>query len=314
MPEKRFMGIKDLSEYLQNIFCCPACHGDLQVQDVNGFKCDKCDRNFTVINGIPDFRFFEDTESFDAKQAIYEADLHDKEAMSDYEERVILVWGQKTKLIAHEWTREASGKILDFGCGTGQISRVLTKHHSPIFAFDISSDSISKNVAENNVIGMLANAFHLPFRSDCFDAVCINGVLHHIVNYPLVIKEISRITKGKVFISEECPAKYHISRVRHGLTFSVIMNRIVREYVKFMQKTSEKKTYFGGSKFEKSIDPQELMSCLKQNGFNDISCKFWTNLDYSARYGLIKNLLTRLLVSKQGGTHFDIRAFKKGRG
>ncbi len=297
-----------IEEYLHDIFCCPACHGNLQMWNSNSLKCDECDRNFAIIDGIPDLRFFENIESFNAKQAMYEADLHDKEAVTDYEERVVLVWGQKSKLVAHGWTKEASGKILDFGCGTGQVSRVLTKHHSPVFAFDISLNSVRKNVAENNVIGILANAFHLPFRKNCFDAVCINGVIHHIVDYPIVIKEISRIAKSKVFISEGCPAKYHIRRARHGLTFPVVMSRIAREYTKFKLKSSKSKLHCGGSKFEKPVDPEELTTCLRQNGFDSISCKFWTNLDYPSRYGLIKILLTRLLVSKQGGTHFDIGA------
>ncbi len=142
-------------------------------------------------------------DDFNKDQALYEARLHDEEAESGYEKRVIRTFGTKTRLMVENWAMEidktSCRTVLDYGCGTGQVSRVLAHHVKPLFAFDISEKSLQKNMQDNGVLGVLANSLYLPFKSRTFDVVCINGVLHHIIDLQRAISELARISKRYIY-------------------------------------------------------------------------------------------------------------------
>lgn len=94
-------------------------------------------------------------------------------------------------------------KILDFGCGTGNIVEMLE-------AFGKVSGADSSNVAiEFCAKRRLSNIFltkledRLPFADNGFDIICAFDVLEHIENDEDTLKELKRILKsgGKFFIT-----------------------------------------------------------------------------------------------------------------
>ncbi len=94
-------------------------------------------------------------------------------------------------------------EILDVGCGGGFLSNYLAKQGYSIHAIDLSESSLQiarKYDETSSVHYSLANAAHLPFKSNTFDVVTAMDFLEHVENPEIYIAEISRVLRpGGVF-------------------------------------------------------------------------------------------------------------------
>lgn len=79
-------------------------------------------------------------------------------------------------------------KVLELGCGTGQMSLFLHRYGRVVHGVDISMGSLNlgetfrKNNQIENVFFSRMNVFNLMFKKDYFDVIVSNGVLHHTKN------------------------------------------------------------------------------------------------------------------------------------
>lgn len=306
---------------LREKLCCPACKGELEYKDKQLFLCVVCGRRYAVAADIPALAYYPNQQggarNFNDIQAQYERDVHNEEA-EIYEKSVVNVYGDKTELIAMDWAKLFPGPVLDYGCGTGQVSRVLKRYHSPVYAFDISSVSVSKNIQDNNVLAVTANAFHLPFKSKSFETVLCNGVLHHIVDLRVAIAEMTRVANRFIAISEACPFSYYrilsktplfLRWANHALAKALLQAVGLLEFARRFRRrfVSQGKVDFGGSKYERHLDPYEIVDLLEEHGFKIKMLRCWTNLNWKRR-SRVKKLLMRMLISNKAGTHFEIQA------
>ena len=96
-------------------------------------------------------------------------------------------------------------KILDIGCGSGEISRFF--NDLDYIGIDVNPDYIefARKIYKKNFEVM--NAQKLRFKKRYFDYVVIIGVLHHMddKNCNLILNEITRVIKdnGKIIIIED---------------------------------------------------------------------------------------------------------------
>jgi len=268
-------------------------------------KCESCGRRYPQYMSIPDLTFFperDDSDSFNQKQAEYERNLHDTEAQSTYDDLVVRRYGDKTELIAEHWASRLQPPVLDYGCGTGQISRVLRRRFEEVFAFDISPISTVRNARENGVLAVIANCFRLPFRDGAFESSCANGVLHHLVDLRSAIQEMARVTRNSIAISEPSPLGLYglgsksLCLIKASIKKVLIALRLRRQGA-------------GGSesKYERPLAPEEVAVHLREAGFEIVHLRFWTNLPWSGRSAM-KRFLTRKLASKRAGTHWELIA------
>jgi SAM-dependent methyltransferase len=76
-------------------------------------------------------------------------------------------------------------KILDAGCGTGQLAIFLSLSNRDVLGIDFSSNSLikgmtfKKNFDVPNVDFVQMDLFHLGLKAESFDIIFSNGVLHH---------------------------------------------------------------------------------------------------------------------------------------
>lgn len=93
--------------------------------------------------------------------------------------------------------------ILDYACGTGWVGVFLALHGAYVYGFDISSKSVELakerakiNGVEENATFQVMSASNLEFyESDMFDYCIGIGALHHVIKYPNIGKELSRVMK-----------------------------------------------------------------------------------------------------------------------
>lgn len=99
--------------------------------------------------------------------------------------------------------------LLDLGCGTGEMSELLSKKGYVMTGIDINLEAIDRNKSRNDKIRYIVGDItkRLPFDNDIFDGVVISFVLVNIIDQAErrnIVSELSRILKprGVVWVNE----------------------------------------------------------------------------------------------------------------
>jgi SAM-dependent methyltransferase len=98
--------------------------------------------------------------------------------------------------------------VLDVGAGTGRGVKYLVDHHpeievrgvEPVRAM-IDHAEGAEGVPAGSIIE--ARGETLPFADDSFDAVCELGILHHVSDPEAIVREMTRVARRAVFLSDE---------------------------------------------------------------------------------------------------------------
>jgi len=106
----------------------------------------------------------------------------------------------------------SNGRVLDFGCGVGRLSRALRSYFQEVYGVDISGEMIKSAKKYTPSCKFLVNQtdnLHL-FHDDFFDFVYSNIVLQHQRTRDLAkayIREFIRVTRPKGMIVFQLPDK-----------------------------------------------------------------------------------------------------------
>lgn len=117
-------------------------------------------------------------------------------------------------------------KILDLGCGNGNILKTLEeKTDADLYGLDLSENMIKE--AEKNLNSdvnlTIGDAEKLPYSDNKFDVVICNASFHHYTKPEIVLKEIKRILKKNgVFILGDptCPFDWYLKILNYFLKHS----------------------------------------------------------------------------------------------
>jgi ubiquinone/menaquinone biosynthesis C-methylase UbiE len=108
----------------------------------------------------------------------------------------------------------AAGRVLDVGCGTGKISRLLRERNPKLRVEGI--DILAQPRAEIEV--KVFDGERIPFADKAFDAVIFVDVLHHTNKHAALLKEAFRVSKNLVVVKD------HICRTRFDFVVLAFMD------------------------------------------------------------------------------------------
>lgn len=108
-------------------------------------------------------------------------------------------------------------RILDLGCGTGQLTAKIAESSAQVTGLDASPDMIGQ--ARQNFPALtfvLGNAADLPFRSE-FDAVFSNAALHWMTDARRIAERIALALRPAGRLVAEFGGKGNIAHILHAI-------------------------------------------------------------------------------------------------
>lgn len=102
-----------------------------------------------------------------------------------------------------EWLNPRPGeRILDLGCGDGQLTEQLVQSGAEVEGVDASPSMVAAARARGIQVAE-ASAENLPFSDGIFDAVFSNAALHWVCNQDAMLAQVRRVLRtGGRFVAE----------------------------------------------------------------------------------------------------------------
>jgi len=100
--------------------------------------------------------------------------------------------------------RHGVKRVLDVGCGTGRATRALLEAGFDVVGIEpvaaLLREAEKKGMPPERLVQ--GSGLQLPFADGSFDAVCEFGVLHHVQTPNVVVREMLRVAKTAVVLSD----------------------------------------------------------------------------------------------------------------
>ena len=167
-------------DVFRELLVCPACGGALAAD----WTCCGCSAHYEAPDGIPNLRFGSDTRT-DVVRRFYE-----HAPFPGYPARENLA-SLRARAGRSEFARlldqaiPGDARIVEIGCGTGQMSLYLARADRVVIGADLTRRSLLLGAAAARRFGLdrvqfIETDLHRPgLRAGSFDVVYSSGVLHH---------------------------------------------------------------------------------------------------------------------------------------
>jgi SAM-dependent methyltransferase len=192
------------------ILCCPGCGADVTIHE-SGLACGGCDGWFSLEEEIPRLYWPEDrlpgqNDLTEQIRAFYEETPFPD--YDDFDSAATLVskarQGRFARLLDEQVPPGA--RIIECGCGTGQLSNFLSLSNRTVFGTDLCLNSLRlgrRFASRHGIDGVIfaqMNLFRPAFRPGSFDLVISNGVLMTTVDPFEGFRSISRLVRPGGYI------------------------------------------------------------------------------------------------------------------
>jgi SAM-dependent methyltransferase len=192
----------DPSDFL----ACPACRSPLQPQDQR-LLCAGCGASYERAGGVP--LLFEATafaDDAERQQALYNQVAHEYDDV--FPAHVADHYLDKRVAIVRSLL--PAGRVLDVGCGTGQLAERIVAAGYQVIGVDLSPGMLQRALARGLAGTFAAFSSALPFADGSFDLALTVATLHHLetpVRVAFTIAEMGRVVRpgGYVLLWDHNP-------------------------------------------------------------------------------------------------------------
>jgi ubiquinone/menaquinone biosynthesis C-methylase UbiE len=126
-------------------------------------------------------------------------------------EHVLDHYLRKRLSFIHKYTRPADGRVLDVGCGTGNLAERVAATGLDVAGVDLAVGMLRRLQRRRPAVPVfVADSSALPFRDDTFALTYCVAVLHHVADRDLVFRtlaEMVRVTRpgGRILVWDHNP-------------------------------------------------------------------------------------------------------------
>lgn len=186
------------------LFSCPKCQGNLQ-QTATQWHCDSCQTDYPIRDGIHDFRcarwdyyfnpvprkemtdMIEDSRQGQPWYKTIRRFMGHVKHNPDWIDNLTADGRYAWKLLLD---MPPNGRMLDLGCGLGNLTRNLAPHTGQLYAMDLTWERLAFAKrrfelfnAEDDVVTLAGgDGANLPFPDASFDCVALSGVLEWVAS------------------------------------------------------------------------------------------------------------------------------------
>ncbi|MCP4807261.1 MAG: class I SAM-dependent methyltransferase [Proteobacteria bacterium] len=171
------------------VFACPRCLTGLPDVAESPLVCP-CGAEWPVVDGIPDYYVADPTSGEDPDLTRTVRSFYEEHPFPHYlpdDDRGSLLRNGRSKPFTRSLDEELppNARVVELGCGTGQMSLFLGIAGRRVTGLDLSgaslrvADEMRRRCGLDSVRFARGNLFHPPFRPGSVDVVVSNGVLHH---------------------------------------------------------------------------------------------------------------------------------------
>jgi ubiquinone/menaquinone biosynthesis C-methylase UbiE len=180
----------------RDLLACPACGGGLSP----AWRCATCGARFAAGDGIPKLTLDVDART-DTVRRFYDATpfpgYPPRDDLASFRLRA------ERSRFAELLDRAIDGdaRVVDVGCGTGQMPLFLARANRTIVAVDISRQALLAGASAARRFGIQSVQFvetdlHRPgLRAEAFDVVYSAGVLHHTADPRAAFGRVVRLAR-----------------------------------------------------------------------------------------------------------------------
>lgn len=245
-----------------------------------------------------------DREVRDANRRVF-----DSKNFDEYEANPSIFEASRQEEIGATIGRFAGRRMLDLGCGTGNLLWLGREHFRACFGVDLSVNLLGELHRRADGLRLAGGeGAHIPFADNSFDLVTLYGVMHHIIRHEPVLREIRRVLRpgGTVYMDHD--PNYYFGRFYHLYYRMRYLNR-----PGFGTDDAEQSewhhTRTGG------LHPDRLGALLSRCGYVDVEVRYriTTNPMLPLPFRIVRGLMrtvTRFWRAKSLYTHFWITARK----
>lgn len=158
-------------------------------------------------------------------------------------------------------------KLLDVGCGNGEISEAFSEMGLSVTGVEYSSSRVAKMGANKRNFHLVAGDGHyLPLQSSFFDLAVLADLLEHVYDPPRLMREVARVVKpgGLVFIgaTNRCSIANLLTDPHYRAPFVPLMSKkLATWYIVTVLK------YSNSFNVEKYFFPNQLRRIINDAGF-----------------------------------------------
>ena len=202
----------------------------------------------------------------------------------------------------------ARERMLDVGCGTGNVLRLARGHFRLCVGADLSSRLLGKLRRREGFPLAVSEAAFLPFREASFDLVSMYALVHHMVDPEPAFRAAFRVLRPGGILYLDHDPNYFFGRFHH------IYYRVRHaDRPGFGTRDAEisewHHTRTGG------LNPWSIRSKLERSGFRDVDVRFriTTNPDLPPAFRAVRAVLravVKVYPFKSLYTHFRVLARK----
>jgi SAM-dependent methyltransferase len=191
-----------------DLLACPKCRGRVRVglqggggaADGERFACDACRQAYGVVNGIPDLRLPSEGQTAVVR------DFYMESPFPNYPPNDTLS-GLRGRAARSEFARlleqavPGDARVVEIGCGTGQMSLFLATADRIILGADLTRASLELGAGaaqryDLRGVRFVETDLRSPgLREGAFDVVYSSGVLHHTPDPRAAFRAMAKLAK-----------------------------------------------------------------------------------------------------------------------